>query len=36
MEYKWRAKLWEIKWLEHLVPMVTEMIAKDVARDNCF
>lgn len=36
MEYKWRAKLWEIKWLEHLVPMVTVMIAKDVARATCF
>lgn len=36
MKYKWRAKLSEIKWLAHLVPMVTMMIAMDVARANFF
>lgn len=30
MKYKWRAKLSEIKWLEHLVPMATMMIAMNV------
>lgn len=33
MEYKWRAKLWKIKWLELLVHMVTTIITKDVDRE---
>lgn len=36
MGCNWRAKLWEIKWLEHLVPMVTVIIEKEVARANLF